>query len=103
MSRTPSILFAMSDTGGGHRAAATALSAAIEGIHGVEVDCHIVDMLTSTGLPLVRDAPDLYDQFSTRWLPVFDFLYQLTDGRRRIDALTQMVYLQAHRNIMRVL
>ena len=30
-------------------------------------------------------------------------MFQLTDGRCRIDALTQFVYLSAHRNIVRVL
>jgi UDP-N-acetylglucosamine:LPS N-acetylglucosamine transferase len=103
LGKLPSILFAISDTGGGHRAAATALSAAIEQTHGAKFEQHTVDMLASTDLPLVRDAAGLYDQLSTRWLPVFDFFYQLTDGRRRIDALTQVVYLQAHRKIVRVL
>ena len=103
MDRTPSILFAISDTGGGHRAGAVAISAAIEQALGAGVSCHIVDLLTSTGFPIIRDAPDLYNQLSTRWLPFFDLFYQLTDGRRRIDALTQVVYLQAHRNIVRAL
>jgi UDP-N-acetylglucosamine:LPS N-acetylglucosamine transferase len=96
-------LFAISDTGGGHRAGAIAIRAAIEQTLAAGVDCHIVDLLTSTGFPLVRDAPGLYDQLTTRWLPFFDLFYQLTDGRRRIDALTQVVYLQAHRNIVRAL
>jgi 1,2-diacylglycerol 3-beta-galactosyltransferase len=103
LSGTPSILFTISDTGGGHRAGAVALVAALEALVGPAVECHIVDMLASTGMPLVRDAPSLYDQLSTRWLPVYDFLYKLTDGRRRINALTQMVYLSAHRNVVRVL
>lgn len=103
MSGTPSILFAISDTGGGHRSGAAAVDAALQQIDGGTVDRHIVDILTSSGIPLVRDAPDLYNQLSTRWLPFFDLMYQLTDGRRRIDALTHFVYLPAHRNIVRVL
>lgn len=107
MAGNSSILFAISDTGGGHRAAAAAICAAITQLAETQTDpqadTHIVDMLASTGFPLIRDAPDLYDQLSTRWLPVFDFFYRLTDGRRRIDTLTQLVYLQAHRNIVRVL
>lgn len=103
MSHSPSVLFAISDTGGGHRAGAAAIDAALAQLAGSSVDRHIVDLLTSTRLPLVRDAPDLYNQLSTRWLPVFDLMFQVTDGRRRIDALTQFVYLSAHRNIVRVL
>jgi 1,2-diacylglycerol 3-beta-galactosyltransferase len=103
LSGRPSILFAISDTGGGHRAGAVAIKAALEEIAGSSVDIHIVDMLVSTGFPLVREAPELYDQLSTRWLKLNDFLYRATDGRRRIAALTQLVYLSAHRNIVRVL
>jgi UDP-N-acetylglucosamine:LPS N-acetylglucosamine transferase len=103
VSDTPSILFAISDTGGGHRSGAVAIDAALQQIGGEAVHRHVVDILASTGFPLVREAPDLYSQLSTRWLPFFDLLYQITDGRRRIDALTQFVYLSAHRNIVRVL
>ncbi len=103
MSGRPTILFAISDTGGGHRAGAVAIKAAVEQLAGSSVECHIVDMLVSTGFPLVRDAPELYDQLSTRWLMLNDLLYRLTDGRRRIDAITRLVYFSAHRNIVRVL
>lgn len=99
----PRILFAISDTGGGHRSGAQAIAAAIEQQVGSAVETHIVDIFAQTGLPVVRDAPEVYDKLSTRWLPVFDVLFQLTDGRRRIDALTRLVYLAAHRNILRVL
>jgi UDP-N-acetylglucosamine:LPS N-acetylglucosamine transferase len=102
LSATPSILFTISDTGGGHRSGAVAIKAALESLVGSGVECHIVDMLTSTGIPFIRNAPELWDQFSTRWLPFFDVLYQLTDGRRRIDALTHLAYLWAHRNVVRV-
>jgi hypothetical protein len=103
LSRIPSILFAISDTGGGHRTAAAAISAAIEQASDSGVERHIVDMLASTNIPLIRDASTIYDQLTTRWLPVFDLIYQLTDGRRRIDALTQIIYIQAHRKIVQVL
>ena len=103
MSQAPNILFAISDTGGGHRAGAAAIDAALAQLSGEATERHIVDLLTSTRLPLVKDAPDLYGQLSTRWLPMFDLMFQVTDGPRRVDALTQFVYLSAHRNIVRVL
>jgi UDP-N-acetylglucosamine:LPS N-acetylglucosamine transferase len=102
-SEVPRILFAISDTGGGHRSAAVAIAAAVDQLAGPTVECHIVDMLASTGIPIVRSAPEVYDQMRGRWLPVFDLAYQATDGRRRIDALTWMLYFSAHRNILRVL
>lgn len=99
----PTILFAISDTGGGHRAAAVAIKAAIELLSDHSVECHIVDMLASTGVPFVKSAPELYDVLRERWLSVFDLGFRLTDGRRRIDALTWLLYFSAHRNILRVL
>ncbi len=103
MSDKPTILFGISDTGGGHRSGALAIKAAIEQLAGDSVHCEVVDFLATTNTPLVRDAPDLYDQLSTRWLPVYDFLFRATDGRRRISALSNIVYIQAHRNVVRVL
>lgn len=103
MGDTPRILYAISDTGGGHRSGATAIDAAVEQQIGAAVERQIVDILAITGTPLIRAAPDLYDQLSTRWLPVYDFLYRATDGRRRIEILTELVHLQAHRNVLQVL
>lgn len=103
MSQAPSILFAISDTGGGHRAGAAAIDAALAAHGEAMTERHIVDLLIRTQLPVVKDAPDLYSVLSTRWLPVFDLMFQVTNGRRRVDVLTQMVYLTAHRNIVRVL
>jgi 1,2-diacylglycerol 3-beta-galactosyltransferase len=103
VSGTPSILFGISDTGGGHRSGAIAIDAALEQLGGATTQRHFADILASTGFPLIRDAPDLYDQLSTRWLPFYDLMFQITNGRRRVDALTQFVYLTAHRNIVRVL
>lgn len=103
MDRKPSILFTISDTGGGHRSGAVAVKAALEQLVGDAIEYHIVDMLASTGTPLIKNAPELYDVLSTRLLPFYDFLYRATDGTRRISALSQLVYLQAHRNVVRVL
>ncbi len=98
------ILFAISDTGGGHRSGADALQAALQ-LHrlGDTFEYNTIDLITATGLPLMRNAPGLYDQLSTRWLPLFDLLYQLTNGRRRIDTLAQIAYVSAARSIRRTL
>lgn len=97
------ILFAISDTGSGHRSAAVAIKAAIDQLSDGTIECHLVDMLASTGVPVVRDAPNLYDVLRDRWLPVFDLVYRATDGRRRVDAITWMLYFSAHRNVLQVL
>ena len=92
------ILFAISDTGGGHRSAAVAIKAAVDQLAEGSIECHIVDMLTSSGIPVVKSAPELYDVLRERWLPFFDFAFRITDGPRRVDALTWMLYFSAHRN-----
>lgn len=97
------ILFAISDTGSGHRSAAVAIKAALEQLSDGEIECHLVDMLASTGVPVVRDAPNLYDTLRDNWLSLFDLVYRATDGRRRVDTITWMLYFSAHRNILQVL
>ncbi|KAB8144411.1 glycosyltransferase [Chloroflexia bacterium SDU3-3] len=99
----PSILFAISDTGGGHRSGAQAIDTALQQISDGTTTRHIVDILASTNLPIMRDAPDLYDSLSTRWLPLYDHMFALTNGTKRMDVLTHVVYVGAHRSILRVL
>jgi 1,2-diacylglycerol 3-beta-galactosyltransferase len=104
MSRRKRVLFAISDTGGGHRSGAQALHAALlQHPQGRDIDYDTIDLITATGLPLLRNAPDLYDQLSTRWLPLFNLFFQLTNGRRRVDTIAQIAYLTAQRNIKRTL
>lgn len=104
MSRRKRILFAISDTGGGHRSGAQALHAALlQHPQGKDIDYDTIDLVTATGLPLLRNAPELYDQLSTRWLPLFNLFFQLTNGRRRVDTIAQIAYLTAQRNIKRTL
>lgn len=104
MSRRKRILFAISDTGGGHRSGAQALHAALlQHPHGHDIDYDTIDLITATGLPLLRNAPNIYDQLSTRWLPLFNLFFQLTNGRRRVDTIAQIAYLTAQRNIKRTL
>lgn len=104
MSRRKRVLFAISDTGGGHRSGAQALHAALlQHPQGKSIDYDTIDLITATGLPLLRNAPELYDHLSTRWLPLFNLFFQLTNGRRRVDTIAQIAYLTAQRNIKRTL
>lgn len=97
------VLFAISDTGSGHRSAAVAISAALQELSGNTITSDMLDVLRVTGFPLLRNAPRLYDQLSTRWLPLYDLTFNLTNGVRRVDMLSRLVYLQARRNIAREL
>ncbi len=96
------ILFTISDTGGGHRAGAAAICAALTRIAGDDVQTFTVDLLASTGVPVVRSAPDLFDKLSTRWLPLFDLAYRMTDSSLSVNIIQEFVYLGSHRNLMRI-
>jgi len=97
------VLFAISDTGGGHRSAAVALSAAFDQASGGSLAWSIDDILRLTDLPGVRGAPDFYDQLSTRWLRLYDLTFQLTNTTRTVDLLSRLVFLTARRNLTRLL
>ena len=103
MTTPVNILFAISDTGGGHRSAAVAIAAALQEVSEHTVTSAMLDVLQATQFPLLRNAPRLYDHLSTRWLPLYDLTFQLTNGVRRVDVLSRLVYLQARRNIVQAL
>lgn len=102
-SRPVDILFAISDTGGGHRSAAVALSAALDQASGGALSWSIEDILKLTDFPGVRGAPEHYDKLSTRWLRLYDLTFQLTNTTRTVDVLSRLVFLTARRNLVRAL
>ncbi|MEI8167670.1 MAG: glycosyltransferase [Chloroflexales bacterium] len=97
------ILFAISDTGGGHRSAAVAISAALDQASGGSLAWSIEDILCLTDFPGVRDAPAHYDKLSTRWLRLYDLTFQLTNTTRTVELLSRLVFLTARRNLVRAL
>jgi UDP-N-acetylglucosamine:LPS N-acetylglucosamine transferase len=100
---TTDVLFAISDTGGGHRSAALGISAALDEVGGGKVTSRLEDILRLTDFPGVSDAPDLYDQLSTRWLRLYDIGFELTNQVRTVDVLSRLVYVHARRNIVDLL
>lgn len=103
MTRPANVLFAISDTGGGHRSAAVAITAALEMVSNQAVACEMLDVLRITDFPVIRNAPNLYDHLSTRWLPLYNLTFEITNGIRRVDVLSRLVYMQARRNIAQAL
>ncbi len=93
------IMFAMSDTGGGHRSAAEAISAALDRNHHVE--SAIVDLLRITDFPVLKKAPEIYDYCSKNHLWLNNFFFRRTNSISRISTLTKMVYFQCRQNIER--
>ncbi|MCU0490699.1 MAG: glycosyltransferase [Chloroflexaceae bacterium] len=86
------VVFALSDTGGGHRSAAVAIAAALQETSS-ETSSSMLDVLIATNVPFLRESPRLYDSLSTRWLRLYDSAFQLTDGTMRVNLLSQLAYL----------
>lgn len=95
------VLFAFSDTGGGHRSATVAIIAALEKLSDGAVHCEMVDGLRATGFPILHQAPDLYKKLSTRWLPFYNMLYKITNGQKRITALAHLVFWWSQYPVLR--
>lgn len=100
MTVTPKkLLFAISDTGGGHRSAAMAISAAIAARAGSGIDCRTIDFLRATKLPGLSKAPEIYDYCSKEHVWLNNLLFRKTNTPSRITTLTNIVYHQSHRHI----
>jgi UDP-N-acetylglucosamine:LPS N-acetylglucosamine transferase len=91
------LLFAISDTGGGHRSAATAISGAVK--LRSDATCTITDFLRATKFPGLSKAPEIYDFCSKRHVWLSNLLFKKTNSISRINTLTKMVYLQSCQHI----
>jgi UDP-N-acetylglucosamine:LPS N-acetylglucosamine transferase len=101
--RPVNVLFAISDTGGGHRSAAVAIDGALHEASEGAVACEIVDILQATRVPVLRSSHLLYDDLSTRWLPFYDFGFRLTDRMWLVEALSRLTHLYARSHLVRML
>lgn len=96
-----SVLFAISDTGGGHRSAAQAIIAAL-GRRG-DHKCAIVDLLRATNVPGLKQAPEIYDYCSKHHLWLNNFFFLKTNSVNHIVNMTELVDLRSRRFIDREL
>lgn len=87
------VLFAISDTGGGHRSAAIAMAAALNSYGHVE--CTLSDLLRVTGFPVLRKAPEIYDYCSRKQLWLNNLFFEKTNSVQKINLLAKFVYRQA--------
>ncbi|HMM20446.1 MAG TPA: glycosyltransferase [Selenomonadales bacterium] len=90
-------LFAISDTGGGHRSAASAISDALQQCS--DATCITTDILRTTRFPGLRQAPEIYDYCSKKLLWINNLFFRNTNNVSRIKTLTKMVYLQSGQHI----
>jgi 1,2-diacylglycerol 3-beta-galactosyltransferase len=86
---TKRVLFLISDTGGGHRAGAQAIGAALDEIDGAtRFEWRIDDIATHCTFPLSKLGP-AYSAALRYAPPIYGALYHATNGRRRYRTLVR--------------
>lgn len=95
------IMFAISDTGGGHRSAAASIIAALD--KELSIQSTIVDFLRTTNLIGLKKAPQIYDYCSRNHLWLNNLFFKKTNSVNRINALTKIVYSQSHYSLKRMI
>ncbi len=98
---TKRILFLMSDTGGGHRAAAEAISDALSARYGDIVQTKLVDVFRQTSFPL-NYMPEFYPWWVSRSKTAWGVSYNLSNTRRRVKVLSHGLYLTNRTRLMRM-
>ena len=93
------ILFIISDTGGGHRSAANAIAAEL----GEKAECRLVDLLRSSGLPGIRNAPELYGFFSSGHIWLHNLLFRLFDSMPVMNWVSSLLYKIARSRIQELI
>ncbi len=96
------ILFIISDTGGGHRSAANAVTASLTAA-GADVNCEMVDLLRASGLPGIRNAPELYAFFSSGHIWLHNFLFRLANRPWFMDIASNLLYRFARNRISKII
>jgi 1,2-diacylglycerol 3-beta-galactosyltransferase len=77
------VLFLSSDTGGGHRAAATAIQQTLANRYPGQYDCRSVDVFRCCTPFPYRYMPEIYPRWVTYSSITWQFAYLLSDGRLR--------------------
>lgn len=90
------IVFVMSDTGNGHRAAAEAISTALKIRHGDDVQCDIIDVFKRyTPFPF-RNFPEYYPRVMKHSATLYKVGYKLSNTPRRAQWLTSALQTMSY-------
>jgi 1,2-diacylglycerol 3-beta-galactosyltransferase len=96
------VLFLMSDTGGGHRAAAEAIRDALFARHGEDaVQVELVDVFKQAHFPL-NYMPELYPWIVNLSKAGWSMGFHLSNTRRRANVLSRSMYLSNARRLKRM-
>lgn len=96
------ILFLMSDTGGGHRAAAEAIRDALYIRYGKDqIDAELVDGFKMSYFPM-NFMPELYPWIISHGKRSWELGYRLSNTQRRASALLRTMYIANSRRFKRM-
>lgn len=95
------VLFLFSDTGGGHRSAFQAIRDAMQMRYGDKVEFEAVDVLRELKWPLNKQ-PEMYPVVVNNSKLLWYLLYRSTDGKRRVQLIRQMIYMNNRKNLRRI-
>jgi 1,2-diacylglycerol 3-beta-galactosyltransferase len=93
------ILLLMSDTGGGHRAAAEAIRDALYARHEGEVAIEMIDVFRGYSPFPFKYAPDLYPWVINHSKSSWGVGYKWSNTRRRATVLSRGMYVTMERNL----
>ncbi|MDZ4766184.1 MAG: glycosyltransferase [Chloroflexota bacterium] len=97
------VLFLMSDTGGGHRAAAEAIQESLVRRYPNDVDVALVDVFRDyTPFPF-RNFPELYPWLVNHGKSSWGASFKLTNTRQRAKILTSTMYMTAESGLKQML
>ncbi|MFN8452256.1 MAG: glycosyltransferase [Anaerolineae bacterium] len=99
---TKRVLFLMSDTGGGHRAAAEAIGEALKQRYGSRVEVELVDVFKSYSSFPWNYMPEFYPWLINHGKSSWGMGYKLSNTRRRAKAISQGMYVTIEGRIKRM-
>ncbi|MCB9451055.1 MAG: glycosyltransferase [Anaerolineaceae bacterium] len=97
------VLFLMSDTGGGHRAAAEAIQAALLRRYQGQVTTELVDVFRSYSPFPLKYMPEMYPWIINRSKSSWNVGYRLTNSHRRAKLLSRGMYVSMEKGLKRLL
>ena len=97
----PHIVFLFSDTGGGHRSAASAIIEALELEYPGQTTQEMVDIFREYSPPPFRYAPEIYPTLS-RMPRVYGAGFHISDGAKRMRVFYQLLWPYIRRGMQRL-
>jgi len=97
------VLFIMSDTGGGHRAAAEAIRDALILKYGKEVECNMVDGFRQFSSFPFKYMPEFYPWLISHSKSSWEMGYNLSNTKRRAKMAAHAIYLTAEKRLKRMM